>query len=113
MYEYKAQVVRVIDGDTLEMDVDLGFHTKMRHRFRLLGVDTPELNSKVASERETALKAKAFTEQAVNGTTVVIRTEKADSFGRWLATVIYKVDGADKNLSEELLKNGLAVVFKG
>lgn len=113
MYEYKAHLVRVIDGDTIEADVDLGFYITMRLRFRFLGIDTPELNSKVAAERETALKAKAFTEAALAGATLVLRTEKADSFGRWLATVLYTTNGMTKNLNEELLTNGLAVKFKG
>lgn len=110
MYEYKASVVRVVDGDTIDADVDLGFYCTMRLRLRILGVDTPELNSKDPAEREKALKAKQFVEDAllpIPG--ILIKTSKADSFGRWLATVTYY---GGKNLAEELLANGHAVPFK-
>lgn len=116
MYEYKARLVRVIDGDTIEADVDLGFYVTMRLRFRFIGIDTPEINSKKPGEREAANKAKAYVEQVLGADpkpSLVLRTEKADGFGRWLAVVLYKTGETTKNLNEELLANGLASPFKG
>lgn len=115
MYEYKAAVVKVVDGDTFDADVDVGFYVTMRLRLRLVGVDTAELNSKDPTERELANKAKLFVEQALMADpkpAIIIKTSKADSFGRWLAAVTYTVQDSTKNLAEELLANGYAVPYK-
>lgn len=115
MYEYKATVIRVIDGDTIDADVDVGFYATLRLRLRFIGIDTPELNSKDPVEREKALKAKAYVESILLSDpkpTLVVKTSKADSFGRWLADITYTNGGVSKNLNEELLERGLAVKFK-
>lgn len=93
-YAYRVRrVVRVIDGDTFILDIDLGFRTYMEQYFRLQGVDTPELNSRDLAERERAKLATAFT---INWLAVhclrpdhdmVARTYKGDSFNRWIADV--------------------------
>jgi micrococcal nuclease len=60
MFEYRAKLVRCVDGDTVELDVDLGFKVTMREKFRLTGIDTPEKNSKVAAERVAAHAATEY-----------------------------------------------------
>jgi len=120
MYLYRAKPVRVIDGDTIEVLVDLGFGLimgteKLPFRVRVLGVDTPELHSKEDDTRHKAVLAKEFTAHWIEVATVadktgwplVIETEKDDSFGRWLAKVS-RVDG--KVLSADLLAENHGVV---
>lgn len=108
-YVYKAVCTRVIDGDTVQLVIDVGFYLKAEHRIRLLGVDTPELNDKDESKRELAKKAKARVEELLLGETVFVQTSKADSFGRWLG-IITLPDG--RNLGTVLIQEGLAEPYK-
>ncbi|WP_419791404.1 thermonuclease family protein [Staphylococcus chromogenes] len=101
LYIFKARVLRVIDGDTLEMRIDLGFHTHTVRKVRLLGVDTPERGQVNYNE------AKAFTTGTVLGKNVYVQTYKADSFGRYLADVWYREGDNEYRLSHELTVRGL------
>jgi micrococcal nuclease len=93
MYEYKATVEEVIDGDTLDVEIDLGFRVTTLQRVRLVGVDTPELNSPDPAKRAAAQDAQAFVRRWVaeqNGQ-VLIQSQKpggGDKYGRYLATVM-------------------------
>ncbi len=97
LWTYRARAVRVIDGDTIDVEIDQGLHTYRVERLRLLGVNTPELHSPVAEVRTAAQDAKALTVQwlsdhlhgltAPNEWPLLIRTEKADAFCRYLADV--------------------------
>lgn len=100
LYIFKAKVLRVIDGDTLEMRIDLGFHTHTVRKVRLLGVDTPERGQINYNE------AKAFTTSTVLGKDVYVQTYKADVFGRYLADVWYRVGDDEYRLSHELTVRG-------
>lgn len=112
MYEYKATVVRVIDGDTVDLNIDLGLRVHVVERIRLEGLDTPEKNSKVAAERVAALAAMTFLQELLKNPNVMIRTKKdvQEKYGRYLATII-NVDGV--NCNEELVKTGHAVAYDG
>tara|TARA_Y100000356_G_C10994012_1_gene149828 strand:+ start:57 stop:365 length:309 start_codon:yes stop_codon:yes gene_type:complete len=86
MYEYKAKLVRCVDGDTVDFDIDLGFAVFVRVRTRLVDVDTPERgekNYKEATELLTNLIIKARDEEGYNK----IRTYKTGKYGRWLVTI--------------------------
>ena len=103
MYEYKARVEKVIDGDTFIAVVDLGFYTYVHQHFRLLNYEAPEIRG---PEKCLGVIAKAKLEDLLKvGTEIVIRTEKADGFGRWLAEVPLKRG----TLSERLIKLGYGV----
>jgi micrococcal nuclease len=104
MYEYDAKVINVVDGDTIDCDIDLGLFLHATHRMRLLGVNCPEVHGDTKAE---GLKAAEYTRATLLGQTVRIRTAKSDSFGRWLCQVF--VDGLDFNQS--LIDRGLAVPF--
>lgn len=83
MYEYKARLDKVIDGDTADFIVDLGFNIKIKIRGRLLGVDTPERgdpNWAVATEKLSKLIAD-------KGEHFIIKTEKTEKYGRWLVDI--------------------------
>lgn len=113
-YVYKAKCFNVVDGDTVDVDIDLGFRSSRVERLRLLYIDTPEMNSKIESERLAAQAAKQFTFSKIFGKEIRIRTHKSDSFGRWLAEVYYQETGSTetKCLNEQLLLENHAIVFK-
>lgn len=104
-YNYNAEVVRWVDGDTVELDVDLGFHLRYKDHFRLLGVDTAERGRPLAAEGK-ALSISL----APAGASVTINTTKGDKYGRWLTTV---TTAAGENVSAELIKAKLAKPYFG
>lgn len=122
--EFRAQCLRVIDGDSYYLYVDGGFHSYRQERFRLIGVDTPELRSKDEPERQRAQEAKVFVEGILKPTPLpapggawplrIVTFKDPDNFGRYLAEVYYKDDdGVEHNLGDELLAKGLAKPYEG
>ncbi len=113
MYEYGCTVERVVDGDTIDVVLDLGFDIRFKSRVRLYGIDTPESRTRNKDEKVRGKMAGAFLKDAVdNGTKVVIETKLKDSrgkYGRVLGNVV--VDGV--NINEEMIKNFLAVAYFG
>ena len=105
MYEYKATVTNVVDGDTIDGIVDLGFRITLKQRFRLLGIDTPEI---FGTDKERGKIIREFVSDLLLNKNVTIKTEKGDAFGRWLATVILE-DGT--NVNELLLEKGYAILY--
>jgi len=103
IYTYRAVVSRVIDGDTVEVVIDLGFHITSTLRVRVLGIDAPELFS--GDGRDAGLKAKNDTIAWCDNVDyeVIITTSKADGFGRWLAEI---TDTDNNSLTEHLLSLG-------
>lgn len=111
-YIYKATVVRWVDGDTVELDVDLGFKITLREKLRLAGINCPEVNSPDPSERERARKALELSSSLFPpGMALSVQSRKGgvDKYGRWLAT-IYLPDGT--TLTDRLLSAGLGVVAR-
>ena len=111
-YVRNAKVVEVIDGDTLVLDIDMGFYTTLRQKVRVLGVNCPEMKG---LNRESGLKAKLATVKWCEATfnRVVVKTHlirETDSFGRVLAEVW---GGDDTSLADYLIKNGYAVPYRG
>jgi len=108
MWEYRGEIVKIVDGDTLVVNIDLGFKTTVKkERIRLIGVDTPELRSKSLHEKEHAQEAKQFVEKMLPvGSTVILRTEKDKKgrYGRYLARVW--VEGENRDLSVILKEYG-------
>ena len=107
MYNYKATVKKIVDGDTIDVVIDLGFKIYAEHRLRLARINTPELKAKDESVRASAIKAKEFVSNLLLNKEVIITTSKTDIYGRYLAEVV--VDG--KNVSDMLLENNLAVLY--
>ena len=113
MYEYKATVKRVIDGDSIVLDIDLGFYMFMNEtKIRLYGLDTPEMNSEDPLLRLQAVLATRFLyDNLPIGSKVTIKTvlDKREKYGRLLATIFTK-EGL--NINEGLLENKLAISYK-
>ena len=87
MYEYKCKVVHIVDGDTVDIDIDLGFGVWLRdQRVRLYGIDTPESRTRDLEEKKYGLAAKEFLTKWLSSGTVSIKTHKdaKGKFGRIL-----------------------------
>lgn len=90
MYQYKAKIKKVIDGDTYDAVVDLGFKINLSVRIRLLGIDTPETYRPSCDEEYNhGIKAKNFVECLIGGKEVTIRTYKSEQgvYNRWEADI--------------------------
>jgi micrococcal nuclease len=116
MFEYYVKKVsKVVDGDTIDVDIDLGFDISFTSRVRLAGIDTPESRTSDKAEKALGLEAKAFLKNAIDSAkTVVIKTEKMDSsekYGRILGWVF--LDGSDKSINEEMISAGHAWGYLG
>ena len=113
MYEYACEVKRVVDGDTIDVVLDLGFDILHKSRVRLYGIDTPESRTRNLDEKARGKMAGAFLKDAIEkGEKVVIQTKLKDSrgkFGRVLGDVI--VDGV--NINKALVENNYAVAYHG
>ncbi len=111
MYKYKATVTRIVDGDTMDIDIDLGFKITTHQRIRLQGINTPETYSvkKDSEEYLLGMKAKNFVEARIeaNNNEILIDTEKdTGKYGRYIATV-WLADST-VSLNDELVEKGLA-----
>ncbi len=97
LYTYKATIPRVVDGDTVEASVDLGFGITSKMKLRLLGVNTPEI---VGDQREKGLEAKHWLEVVVKDRDVVVQTvkDKKDKYGRYLAVIWLDGESINDNL---------------
>ena len=104
-YTYNATVTNVVDGDTFDAVVDLGFTVSVNVRFRLYGIDTPELRDSDPEKKKAANDAKRYVVERIKNKTVTLKTHKTDVYGRWLAEVF--VDG--QSLSKELIEKGLGI----
>ena len=116
MFEYYVKKVsKVVDGDTIDVDIDLGFDISFSSRVRLAGIDTPESRTADKFEKSLGLEAKAYLKNAIDASkTVVIKTEKMDSsekYGRILGWVF--LDGSDKSLNEMMIEDGYAWGYMG
>ena len=111
LYHYKMTVTKVVDGDTVYGDVDLGFNIGYRKmEFRLSGIDTPETRG---ATREAGLISKEFVEDTISGKEVIIVTKKdgKEKYGRYLAEVFFLVGAEWISLNKTLLDKGLAIEF--
>lgn len=113
-YTYNGIVTNVVDGDTIDVDVDLGFHITNQIRVRLVGVDTPEIFGvkKDSEEYAEGMKAKEFVEQWLLKTAneIILRTEKdrTGKYGRWLGTIFMKKFPNEHTLNQQLAGMGWA-----
>ena len=100
---YKGKILRVIDGDTIEAAIFLGFNISIKKKIRILGIDAPELRSRDHEERRRARAAKKRLEELFVGKDLTIQSEGFDKYGRCLAHIITEAG----NVGEILLKEGL------
>ena len=113
MYEYNAKLSKVIDGDTIDANIDLGFQTFVKQRIKLYGVDTPQSRSKDEKEKEEGIKAKnRLIELLPREFKVRTVLNKRGKFGRVLGYVYApNPDGTEININETMIKEGYATKY--
>ncbi len=110
-YVYQAEVISVYDGDTVTVMLDLGMSITRKASCRLVGIDTPEIRTKVAGEKEAAYKARDRVRGLVLGKMVTLQSiSKPDKYGRLLVR-IWSGDGQCVN--DLLLSEGHAIAYDG
>ena len=119
MYTYNIKLDKVIDGDTIDAIIDLGFNVSIKKRVRFSGVNTPECRTKDLEEKARGLAAKDRVKQLLEGSkTIQLTSYGVGKFGRCLGEIhIDVVDGKEKmtleSLNELLIKEGHAVEYHG
>ena len=113
MYTYEAEVIRIIDGDTCVVSVDLGFRINYEIKLRLAGISAPEVRG---PERPEGLKSRDFLRSLILGKKVQIRTmkDKQEKYGRYLADIyLLGVKLPDNNCVNTLMiENGFAKEYE-
>ena len=118
---YRARCTYVVDGDTVDLYVDLGFHAFRQERFRLYGIDTPELRDRDLDKRELAKEAKSAIFEMLQMDSahpwhLRIETYRdPDSFGRWLANIytweVLPGSAQEICINEKLIATGHAIPY--
>ena len=113
MYEYKVkEVVKVVDGDTIDVVIDLGFDLSKKERVRLAGIDTPESRTRDLEEKELGLQAKEhLSTNLSNAKQLIISTEKDGKYGRMLGTIYINDDIVSMN--QQMIDKGYAWEYDG
>lgn len=116
MYEYRiARVDKVVDGDTIDAYIDLGFSISFFSRIRLAGIDTPESRTTDKLEKALGLEVKEFLKSKLkDAENIVIRTEKPDSsekYGRILGWLF--INGEAESLNKQMIEKGYAWDYDG
>ena len=117
MYEYRCKVVKVIDGDTVDVDIDLGFGVWLhKERVRMFGIDTPESRTRDLEEKKYGLAAKKFlTGMLDDEGGIILKTQKdaEGKFGRILGELWRSTNFADKSINQYMIDKHHAVAYHG
>lgn len=117
MYEYRCNVVKIIDGDTVDVDIDLGFGVWMRkQRIRMYGIDTPESRTRDLEEKKYGLAAKDFLTGLLDDEGgIVLKTHKdgKGKFGRILGELWRTTNYADQSINDYMIEKHHAVRYMG
>lgn len=116
MYEYRVnKITDVVDGDTIDVEIDLGFNVSYAQRVRLAGIDTPESRTKDKAEKALGLESKEYLKSKLkDAKLIVIKTEKPDSsekYGRILGWLY--VDGNTISINDQMIEDGYAWGYLG
>ena len=107
MYTYRAKVIKVYDGDTITVEIDLGFNIKITEKLRLIRINTPEVRGE---ERERGLISRDRLRELILNKEIIIKTnkDKKGKYGRYLGEVIYEGEYGTINVNDWLVNEGLA-----
>jgi len=111
MYEYAIkEVLKVVDGDTIDVLIDLGFDLTKKERIRLAGIDTPESRTRNLEEKKMGLEAKEYLQNKLdNCKNLRVKTEKDGKYGRMLGWI----HGNDENINNIMVTEGYAWEYDG
>ena len=112
MYTYKAKLDRVIDGDTIDANIDLGFDITIHKRIRLTGIDTPESRTRDLEEKARGLASKARLIELLGDGDFILESREVGKFGRVLGT-IYTIAEESININDTLVEEGYAIEYYG
>ena len=115
MYTYKAKLDRVIDGDTIDVNIDLGFDISVHKRIRLAGIDTPESRTRDLEEKKRGLASKARLIELLDKGDLVVESKDVGKYGRVLGVLhIYPKDlDLPINVNDRLVEEGYATEYLG
>ena len=117
MYEYRCKVVKIVDGDTVDVDIDLGFGVWLKkERIRMFGIDTPESRTRDLDEKKYGLMAKEFITKLLDdkgGIVLKTRKDAEGKYGRILGELWRTTDFADKSINQIMIEKHHAVSYHG
>ena len=109
MYYYKIEILRVVDGDTVDVRIDLGFNVWHKCRVRLMGINAPESRTRDLEEKARGLAAKDWLIEELDGAEVEMQSHGTGKYGRVLGTLI--IDDVDIN--QKMVDKGHAIWYDG
>ena len=119
MYTYKISPLKIVDGDTIDAEIDLGFDIKVKKRIRFMGINAPESRTKDLEEKARGLAAKDRVKQLLDGCdNIQLKSHGIGKFGRWLGEIMLDtVDGQERltleSLNKILINEGHATEYHG
>jgi len=117
MYNYKATLMRVVDGDTIDAEIDLGFKIFIKERIRLMGIDTPESRTRNLAEKSWGKAASArlseLLAEADGKFTLVTKMQKKGKFGRILGTIQVSTKDGIVDANQVLMNENFAIPYTG
>jgi len=112
MYRYKVEVTRVVDGDTVDVDIDLGFGmTYKKQRVRLMGIDTPESRTRDLQEKFYGKQSKKFLSSVLKDKVVTLLSHDKGKFGRIIGDLF--IEGNDMSVNQQMIQAHHAVPYFG
>ena len=111
--EYECELIKVVDGDTIDCWIDLGFKIRIKSRVRYMGLDTWESRTRDLEEKKKGLEAKAYTLEMLsrNDGKFKVKSHGVGKYGRLLGEIF--IEGEEKSLNELLIENGHAYQYDG
>ena len=114
IYRIKS-ITKVVDGDTIDANIDLGFDISLTKRIRFAGIDTPESRTRDLEEKKLGLESKEWLKKALEGAKdILIKTEKPDStekYGRIIGHLF--INGQETSLNNQMITSGYALAYDG
>jgi micrococcal nuclease len=114
IYRIKS-ITKVVDGDTIDANIDLGFDISLTKRIRFAGIDTPESRTRNLKEKALGLESKEWLKKALEGAKdIIIKTEKPNStekFGRIIGHLF--INGQETSLNNQMIDEGYALPYDG
>lgn len=109
MYEYNANIIDVYDGDSVTAIINLGFNISITMKLRLNGIDTPEIRTRNEREKAFGFLARSYLRDLILGKDVIVNTNKAGKYGRYLADIY--LDG--ELINTKMIEKGFAKLYFG